>query len=121
MTAKDVLDSWVLKTVFGAVVSIASVVVAAGIISGLGTVQEIGNMIAAINIRLIAVERSVIETKSLNHEIDDAQRETTSQIQELRSDLSHATGDRWKKGDQKIWALQLDKDNNGIITVPPVD
>ena len=37
----------------------------------------------------------------------------------MRQELSHATDDRWRKQDQKVWALDLDR-KNPALDVPEV-
>lgn len=129
MTAKDFAENTVFKLATTALLGIASLVISIlGPIMAVQTIQ-VSSSVAVIEAKMSGMETTIEEVKKKTETIRDTQQSIKADIEKVKTQLADhlrsvridsATNDHWRKTDQKVWALELDKSNQGKITVPEV-
>lgn len=120
MTAKDFAENTVFKLATTALLGIASLVISIlGPIMAVQTIQ-VSSSVAVIEAKMSGMETTIEEVKKKTETIRDTQQSIKADIEKVKTQIDSATNDHWRKTDQKVWALELDKSNQGKITVPEV-
>ena len=101
-------------------IGVLSTLIAGVAMTGLLKAFETTALLTRIQINQIVLQQQAADAIAANAKIVEQQSATSQAILSLQRDIADGLMDRWTRNDQRLWALELDKENDNL-NVPKVN